>query len=72
MLVVQPETGKRVQRRRPVSAEYFGEGIVDWGPNLYEWTWQSHICFVYDRFTLRLHQAVHLHRRRLGHDAHGH
>ncbi len=32
----------------------FGEGIVDWGPNIYQWTWQSHICFVYDRFSLRM------------------
>ena len=31
-----------------------GEGIVDVGPNLYEWTWQSHVGFVYDRFSLRL------------------
>ncbi|HMG03443.1 MAG TPA: glutaminyl-peptide cyclotransferase [Edaphobacter sp.] len=26
---------------------------MNWGPNIYEWTWQSHICFVYDRFSLR-------------------
>ena len=52
VLVEQPETGKILQRRE-LSGEYFGEGIIDWGPNLYEWTWQSHICFVYDRFSLR-------------------
>jgi glutamine cyclotransferase len=34
--------------------QYFGEGIVNWGSHLYQWTWQSHICFVYDRFSLRL------------------
>jgi glutaminyl-peptide cyclotransferase len=50
--VTQPETGKSLQRL-DIPQQYFGEGIVDWGPNLYEWTWQSHICFVYDRFTLR-------------------
>jgi len=40
-------------QRRDLPQPYFGEGIVDWGPNIYEWTWQSHICFVYDRFSLR-------------------
>lgn len=52
VLVEQPETGKVLQRR-DLPAPLFGEGIIDWGPNLYEWTWQSHICFVYDRFSLR-------------------
>lgn len=53
VLAIQPETGKPVQRL-DLPPQYFGEGIVNWGPNLYEWTWQSHICFVYDRFSLRL------------------
>jgi len=52
VLVSQPETGKVLQRLE-IAPQYFGEGIVDWGPNLYEWTWQSHVCFVYDRFSLR-------------------
>jgi glutamine cyclotransferase len=52
LLITQPETGKVLQRL-DLAPEYFGEGIVDWGPNLYEWTWQSHIGFVYDRFSLR-------------------
>jgi glutaminyl-peptide cyclotransferase len=52
LLAVQPATGKALQSVE-LAPKYFGEGIVDWGPNLYEWTWQSHICFVYDRFTLR-------------------
>ncbi len=53
VLVTQPETGKVLQHVS-LPEQYFGEGIVDWGPNLLEWTWQSHICFVYDRFSLRL------------------
>jgi glutamine cyclotransferase len=53
VLVVEPETGQVVQRRE-LPAPYFGEGIVDVGPNLYEWTWQSHTGFVYHRFSLRL------------------
>jgi glutamine cyclotransferase len=52
LLVIQPETGRPVQKR-DLPAQYFGEGIIDWGPNVYQWTWQTHICFVYDRFTLR-------------------
>ncbi len=27
---------------------------MQWGPYLYQWTWKSHICFVYDRSTLQL------------------
>lgn len=52
LLVIQPETGKVLQRHE-LPAQYFGEGIIDWGSNLYEWTWQSHIGFVYDQFSLR-------------------
>jgi len=52
LLAIQPETGKPVQKHE-LAPEYFGEGIVDWGPNVYQWTWKSHICFVYDRFSLR-------------------
>ena len=52
LLVIQPDTGLPVQKRA-LAAEYFGEGIVDWGPNIYQWTWKSNVCFVYDRFTLR-------------------
>jgi glutamine cyclotransferase len=52
LLVEQPESGKVLQRIE-LPAKYFGEGIIDFGPNLYEWTWQTHIGFVYDRFSLR-------------------
>jgi glutaminyl-peptide cyclotransferase len=52
VIATQPETGKVVQQL-DLPPQYFGEGIVNWGPNLYEWTWQSHLCFVYDRFSLR-------------------
>jgi glutaminyl-peptide cyclotransferase len=53
VVAIQPETGKILQRR-DLPAQYFGEGIIDWGPNLYEWTWQSRIGFIYDRFSMRL------------------
>src|SRR5277367_6700894 len=52
VMAVDPETGKTSQRR-DLSPQYFGEGIVDWGSNIYQWTWKSHICFVYDRFSLQ-------------------
>ena len=52
LVVTNPKTGKAI-RRRDLPAEFFGEGIVDWGPYLYEWTWKSHVCFVYDRVTLQ-------------------
>ena len=44
----------KVVRRVLLADEYFGEGIVDWGPEIYEWTWTSKICFVYDRASFRL------------------
>ena len=52
LLVDDPASGK-TQQRIDLDPQYFGEGIVDWGPNVYEWTWKSHLCFVYDRFSLR-------------------
>lgn len=53
VVVSVPETGKILQTIR-LPAQYFGEGIVDWGPYLYEWTWKAQVCFVYDRFSLQL------------------
>ena len=52
VMAIAPETG-RALLRHDLPSEYFGEGIVDWGPNVYQWTWKSHVCFVYDRFNLR-------------------
>jgi glutamine cyclotransferase len=53
VIATDPETGKILQRAN-MPEEYFGEGIIDWGPYLYQWTWQSHVCFVYNRSTFRL------------------
>lgn len=56
ILVTDPATGQ-VQQHVEIPPQYFGEGIVNWGPNLLEWTWQSHTGFVIDRFSLRtLHE----------------
>jgi glutaminyl-peptide cyclotransferase len=58
ILVTQPETGKPIQRR-DMPPQYFGEGIIDWGPNLLEWTWQTHVGFVLDRTTLHIVSQFH-------------
>src|ERR1700761_2891821 len=53
LLAIDPQTGRATQHR-DVPPEYFGEGIVDWGPNILEWTWQSHVGFVIDRFSMQV------------------
>jgi glutamine cyclotransferase len=52
VIVTVPRTGKIV-RRVNLPSQYFGEGIIDVGPNLYEWTWRSQVGFIYDRATLK-------------------
>ena len=49
VMAIRPETGKPLQEFK-LAPNLFGEGIVDWGPNILGWTWQSHAGFVYDRF----------------------
>jgi len=58
VLVIDPATGKPIQRH-DIPSQYFGEGIIDWGPNLLEWTWQTHVGFVLDRSTLRIVKQFH-------------
>ncbi len=50
-VLVYDSTG-HVKQQLELAPQYFGEGIVNWGPNLYEWTWQAHTGFVYNRATL--------------------
>jgi len=50
---VKLETGEVVQRH-DIPPQYFGEGIVTWGTDLFELTWQSGVAFVYDRQTFAL------------------
>ena len=45
------ETGQVVQSR-PLSEQYFGEGIVNWKDRIFQLTWRSNIGFVYDLSTL--------------------
>ncbi len=51
ILAEDPATGRTLQHH-DLPASVFGEGIVDWGPNLYQWTWQTHIGYVFNRATL--------------------
>ncbi|HET9401163.1 MAG TPA: glutaminyl-peptide cyclotransferase, partial [Candidatus Acidoferrales bacterium] len=53
VLVIEPASGKII-KHVDLGPQYFGEGVVDWGDYIYEWTWKSHVCFVYERATLRL------------------
>jgi glutamine cyclotransferase len=53
VVVTEPRTG-RVIRRVSLPSAYFGEGVVDWGKDIYEWTWRSQVGFVYDRATFKL------------------
>ena len=48
------ETGRVLQSQRRPDTKYFAEGLTDWGSTLIQLTWQSHIAFVYDRFSFRL------------------
>ncbi len=51
--MVDLETG-RVLQRVVVPSQYFAEGLAAWGSTLIQLTWQSHVVFVYDRFSFRL------------------
>ena len=53
LLVTEPATGK-VIKEHDLAAQYFGEGIVDVGPNLLEWTWQTQVGYVIDRASFRV------------------
>jgi len=50
--MVDVETG-RVLQELPVPKPYFAEGLTTWGSTLIQLTWQSHVAFVYDRFSFR-------------------
>jgi glutaminyl-peptide cyclotransferase len=51
--MVDLKTG-RVLQSVAVADQYFAEGLTNWGSTLVQLTWQSHVGFVYDRFSLRL------------------
>jgi glutaminyl-peptide cyclotransferase len=49
----------RVLQSAPVPQQYFAEGLAAWGSTLVQLTWQSHVAFVYDRFSFRLLKTLH-------------
>jgi glutaminyl-peptide cyclotransferase len=51
--MVDLETG-RVLQSQPVDSKYFAEGLTAWGSTLVQLTWESHVAFVYDRFSFRM------------------
>jgi glutaminyl-peptide cyclotransferase len=55
---VKLETGEVLQKH-DLAQQYFGEGIVALGTDLFELTWQSGIGFVYDRQTFALKRTFH-------------
>jgi glutamine cyclotransferase len=48
---VKLETGEVLQVK-PLSSEYFGEGITEWKGQIVQLTWRSEVGFVYDLKTL--------------------
>jgi glutaminyl-peptide cyclotransferase len=48
--MVDLSTGQVLQKH-DLPAEYFGEGLTDWGSNLIQLTWKAQKGFVYDRFS---------------------
>jgi glutaminyl-peptide cyclotransferase len=49
----------RVLQSAAVPRQYFAEGLAMWGSTLVQLTWQSHVAFVYDRFSFRLLRTFH-------------
>jgi glutaminyl-peptide cyclotransferase len=49
----------RVLQSAAVPSQYFAEGLAPWGSTLFQLTWQSHVAFVYDRFSFRLLKTLH-------------
>ncbi|MFZ0312408.1 MAG: glutaminyl-peptide cyclotransferase [Candidatus Korobacteraceae bacterium] len=47
----------RVLQKYDLPAEYFGEGLTDWGSTLVQLTWRAQKGFIYDRFSFSLLQT---------------
>jgi len=52
---VELETGEILQIRE-LSSQFFGEGVTLYGNKIIQLTWQSHIGFVYDKYSFKLLQ----------------
>ena len=56
--MVDLQTGGVLQRH-DLPAQYFGEGLTNWGNDLVQLTWKSETAFVYDRFSFVLRRTTH-------------
>jgi glutaminyl-peptide cyclotransferase len=56
--MVDVQTG-RVLQRHDLPAQYFGEGLTNWGSDLVQLTWKSGTAFVYDRFSFAPRRTAH-------------
>jgi glutaminyl-peptide cyclotransferase len=54
--MVDLATGNVLQKH-DLPQEYFGEGLTDWGSTLIQLTWNSHLAFVYDRFSFKVQRT---------------
>lgn len=50
--VLDPATGNVLQRH-DLASNFFGEGIIDVGSTILQWTWQTHLGVVMDAKTLK-------------------
>jgi glutamine cyclotransferase len=55
---VRIETGA-VVKKIDLPAQYFGEGIVNWGRHLVSLTWKTQVGFVYDLASLKVQREFH-------------
>ncbi len=53
---VNLQTGEVIQQIA-VDPRYFAEGLTDWGGRLVQLTWQSHLGFVYDLASFKIHRT---------------
>jgi glutamine cyclotransferase len=49
----------RVLQHHELPAEYFGEGLTNWGASLVQLTWKAGTALVYDRFSFALQRTLH-------------
>lgn len=56
--MVELSTG-RVLQHHELPAEYFGEGLTNWGASLVQLTWKAGTALVYDRFSFALQRTQH-------------
>lgn len=49
----------RILAFKDVPAQYFAEGLTNWGSTLIQLTWQNHVALVYDRATFKFLRSFH-------------